>query len=1587
MAYVGTSGNDSHAGGALGDDLSGLGGDDTLNGAGGADIIDGGAGDDTLIGGSGGDTASYASATSGVTVSLAISSPQATGGAGTDDLATFEHLLGSAFADSLIGSSGDNQLEGGVGNDTLQGGLGNDTLLGGSGTDTATYAAYVTSGGVGVDVYLSIATAQVTGAGSDILTSIENLTGSTGADTLGGNASANVLRGGEGTDELSGEDGNDTLYGGGSGTLDDGDDWDGDYDGGAGTDLISFYDAINGITLNLFTGTRQEVVGGSTSIHNPLVLNIENAEGSAFGDSITGTSGANSLFGLAGNDSLKGGAGNDTLSGGSGLDYASYAGLFAVTVDLSLGTATDTTDTIAGAGNDADSLSSIEGVIGSALGDSITGSTAANDLFGGAGNDTLNGSDGNDTLEGGLNDDSLVGGIGTDVASYLTASSAVTVNLSLAGAQATGGAGTDTLVTMEGLEGSDFNDTLTGSSAANSIDGLGGNDSVNGGAGNDTLDGGAGVDTVSYATATNYVVINLNQTTAQVTVGSGIEYLSNFEILVGSGFDDSLTGLVGGNETVLSTADLSKVYGGAGNDYITTDGGYFNALLLDELYGEAGNDTLDATAGTGSAEFVSMKMVGGDGDDTYIIGNPGRQVVSETGTSGNDTVRLSGVDSGDDGTVSGNTMVYALASGVENFVTDASTTVKLDITGNSGNNSITGSALADTMDGGTGNDTLSGGAGVNELHGSDGNDSLVGGSDTDALYGESGINTLVGGLGDDNYYLQNTADVITELSSQGNDTVWLAPINSGLLNFTLAEGSQVENVGIVHADGVVNTGYLQGNSAANNVYGNSDDNILIGGGGADTLSGGGGNDEIHVDSADDVVVEVSGEGSADKIITSINYTLLNAVYVEQLVAEGGTSNLNLTGNIFANSLFGNDGNNSLNGGTGSSADTLDGGEGDDTLDGGAGGVDSLIGGLGNDTYILASTGADIVNEGVDGGTDILLLSNTSATYTIEVNVENLTLTGATATVVTGNTLSNLITGNGAGNQFSGLDGNDTLDGGAGNDTLVGGNGDDIFIVDAGTDQVSDSSGSDTLKFGSDALSLNLDAISDSQFTGIDRVDMTGMGANILTLAAAEVTALGAASNVLLVNGEAGDTVNLTGVWLTPTTEVIGPVTYNVYASDGGAQVVKVQQLVTVNAGASSPDQSIIGDAGANFLDGGTGNDTLTGLAGNDTLQGGSGADSMVGGMDNDLYYVDNAGDVVVENVGEGNDTVSSSVSYALTGEVEYLTLTGTAANGTGSATNNTITGNSLNNILDGGAGADTMIGGGGDDSYFVDDAGDVVQEAALGGTADTVTSSATYVLANQIENLILGGSGAINGTGNSLANVITGNSGSNTLDGKGGADTLTGGAGNDIYVLENAGDTVTELAGEGTDTVKCSLAYTLGSEVERLTLTGTASVNGTGNTLKNLINGNSGDNTLTGDIGNDTLSGGDGADILVGGMNTDNLTGGNGTDKFVFDATLNATANVDTILDFGAGDRIWLDRDIFTKLDPTHVLVNPTDLAAINFSSDGIAHTNKHYILYDSITGALSYDRDGSGSGFAATQFAVLTTHPVLLNTDFQVVA
>ncbi|MER9067607.1 calcium-binding protein [Mesorhizobium sp. M0902] len=386
-------------------------------------------------------------------------------------------------------------------------------------------------------------------------------------------------------------------------------------------------------------------------------------------------------------------------------------------------------------------------------------------------------------------------------------------------------------------------------------------------------------------------------------------------------------------------------------------------------------------------------------------------------------------------------------------------------------------------------------------------------------------------------------------------------------------------------------------------------------------------------------------------------------------------------------------------------------------------------------------------------------------------------------------------------------------------------------------------------------------------------------------------------------------------------------------------------------------QTIQGNAGANVINGGGGADTMTGYGGNDT------------------YYVDNAADKVVEAAGGGSDKVLASASYVLSAgsQIELLATTNpsgtTAINLTGNEFAQTIQGNAGANVINGGRGADTMIGYGGNDTYHVDNAGDKAIEAVGGGTDKVITSmSHALTTGSQIELLATSnpsGTAPVHLNGNEFAQTIQGNAGSNVFNGLGGADTMVGYGGNDGYYVDNVGDRVIEAVGGGRDNIATTVSYALaaGSEVELLATrypSATTAINLTGNAFAQTIQGNAGANIINGSGGADILSG----------------NGGN--DAFVFNSALGA-GNIDKVTDFNKlQDKIHLDDAVFAGL-------KLGGLSSDAFFAGTAAHDSSDHIIYNSSTGALSFDSDGIG-GAAQIQFATLSPGLSLAAGSFLVI-
>ncbi len=1430
-------------------------------------------------------------------------------------------LTGTTGNDNLTGLFGDDNLSGGNGTDTLNGQAGNDTLDGGLGND-------ILSGGTGDDVYLF-----GKGDGQDIIM----------YDLDPAITKLNVLQFKTGvapTEIVAARSGEDLV--------------------------LSIVGTSEKVTLTSFFYGDDP-----TNTYNP-VQQVKFADGTVWNTAalvtkaMTGTAGDDTLTGLSGNDTLDGGPGNDTLAGGAGNDtYLFGKGDGQDTISSDYDTATTKLNTL----QFKTGVTPVE-VVASRLGDnlllSIVGTTdkvtlssffygddpanaysavqqvkfadgtvwntatlTTKALMGTAGDNTLTGLFGSDTLHGGDGNDTLHGRGGND---YIN-----------------GDAGNDILY------GDDGNDTL---------DGGAGNDTLNGGSGGDTFlfGKGDGQDLITFdwdslagqvtqlqfkagvapgeivttRSSDRDLVLSIAGTSDKVTLAwfyfsdnpaSAYNSVQQVKFADGTTWDaavlaakalegssgaDYISGTTAG-DTIDGQAGADNIFGRNGNDVLKGGGDD------DYLHGENGDDTLDGGAGNDA-------LFGDAGNDTYLFGKgDGQDVISsdyDTSVAKLNVLQFkTGVAPGEIvATRSNNDLVLSIA-GTTDTVTCSSFFAGDDPT-NPYNplqqvkfadgttwdlatltaKVFAGTAGADNISGTNANDNINGQAGADTLYGRDGNDILNGGADNDTLFGESGNDTLDGGIGNDSLSGGVGNDAYLFGKGDGQDTISSDYDTSAnklnLLQFKPGVAPSEIVATRSGSDLVLSiTGTADKVTIGNFFYGDDPANA---------------NNPIQQTRFTDgtiwdiaaLVAKVPADAGSGTITgTTAADTIMGTSAADTIDGQAG-----------ADTLFGGDGNDSLYGGADNDYlygengdDMLNGGDGSDTLDGGTGN-DTMIGSAGNDTYVVDVV-SDVVTENANEGTDLV---QSSVTYTLANDVENLTLTGTTAINGTGNSLDNVLTGNSAVNSLTGGAGNDTLNGGAGADKLLGGLGNDTYVVDNTGDVITENTNEGTDLVQASVTYTLANNVENLTLTGTTAINGAGNTLNnVLTGNSAANTLSGGTGNDTMIGGAGNDTY---------VVDIVGDVvTEN---ANGGTDLV--QSSVTYTLASNVENLTLTGTSAINgtgnsldnVLTGNSAVNTLTGGAGNDTLNGGAGADKLIGGLGNDTYIVDNTGDVVTENANEGTDLIQASVTYTLASNVENLSLTGTTAiNGAGNTLNNVLTGNSAANTLSGGTGNDTMIGGAGNDTYVVDVVGDVVTENANEGT-DLVQSSVTYTLANNVENLTLTGTSAINGTGNALDNVLTGNGAVNTLaggagndrlDGGAGADKLLGGLGNDTYVVDNTGDVITENANEGTDTVQSSIAYTLGSNLENLTLTGTAAINGTGNTLNNILTGNSAANTLTGNAGNDTLDGGAGADALVGGAGNDTyiLGRGYGADTATENDTTAGNADVAGFLAGIATDQLW----------------------------------------------------------------------------------
>jgi Ca2+-binding RTX toxin-like protein len=978
-----------------------------------------------------------------------------------------------------------------------------------------------------------------------------------------------------------------------------------------------------------------------------------------------------------------------------------------------------------------------------------------------------------------------------------------------------------------------------------------------------------------------------------------------------------------GNNNLIGGNDADYLSGRGGDDFLDGAGGN------DFLYGGDGIDVLADGAG-------QDQLYGQDGDDTFIMANGEVDVVD--GGAGLDVVYYSAADTGP-------TVVDFVNSSLNSGAAAGDQLVSIE--------GFFGSSLTDIV---SGNDNL------NLFYASFGDDRYDGRGGQDLYYGynwnpSANIQGFEIAFGTRANALATAAGIAAP------------PAGSAVAYFELwvdGNSNGIKDAGEIskYADVLTSIEYFVGTDGNDKMTGSAADETFSPLTGVNTVNGGAGIDvlsynflDASIDGLNGVTVDLAaGWAKLDQQSTITNIENVN----------GSAWNDVLMGSAGVNVLMGLDGD-----------DALDGRGGNDELHGGKGN-DILVGGDGND-ILSGGDGEDLI----DGGAGTDTLSYASASTAIAVSLirgEGLSPTDiGFSPASNGDSILNVenVVGSLYDDIIAGSDGNNVLEGRTGDDTINGCGGNDIIYGDS-------NSASAVPEFVPEP------SLSDTNI--IDDCDCDASNFDGSTPAQSFDDTLYGAEGNDTIYGQLGDD------------HIAGGTGNDILQGNEGNDIIE---------GGDGADR-IDGGLGTDFLDGGTGNDTISGGAGFDIIFGGIGSDTVdysasPSAVTANLgqFWLNSGGDAstdllaeIMTQLADGADpsTVFQSSLFlsflpliAADGTNTAFTLglpdvimgvenlTGSNFNDslTGDAFANILTGNNGNDILDGMGGNDTLIGGNGNDLYRVDSTGDVVTEASSTGGTDTVESTATFTLSANVENLVLLGDGAINGTGNALANTITGNAANNVLNGGAGADKMTGGDGNDTYSVDNVGDQVIETATGGIDLVGATVSYTLSQNVENLNLNGSAVINGTGNSIANTINGNAMANSLYGLGGDDRLNGLDGNDRLVGGAGNDALRGGGGADTFIFDSGLSASTNVDSILDFvAADDTIQLQRSVFTGIAADGTL------AASAFQIGTAANDSADRIIYDQATGRIFYDSDGAG-GASQVLFATVTAGTVLTNADF----
>ena len=1131
------------------------------------------------------------------------------------------------------------------------------------------------------------------------------------------------------------------------------------------------------------------------------------------------------------------------------------------------------------------------------------------------------------------------------------------------------------------LGGTDAADTLIAGIGDDSLYGDGGNDRLEGGFGNDIINAGDGDDIITDSGGDDNIKAGAGNDVVHAGPGLDLVMGNDGQDFIFLGTDMGSEVFAGtGNDFIYGNKNAERILGNEGNDWIET--GTFDGAPgdnFDEIFAHDGVDGHDVFLGDGGFdEFI------GEGGDDIMVGSAGRGKM--VGMSGFDWATYKDNPNGVNADLSIPIIFDEAPTLPPNAALDEFESVE-GISGTRFNDVLAGTEdvaadRAPLSAGGTtgylgsvldaqGIALIAGlqeilGAGVTSfaggdiILGGDGSDRLQGNGGDDILDGDKWLDVQIGvfAVGDTEHTGTPIAlhNSMTTLSA----AMFAGTINPGQLSIVrtirtdttagdvdtaVFRGARGEYAFSATADGQVIVQHaiedqidgtdrlrnveravfsdnnplniIVGTPANDVLTGTDQDDLMLGLGGNDVLNGGAGNDILvggpnSASSGGTFLDDFGGAAS----YTDNNGTLsFNGGWVE---SGGETPNSPTAGDININGgrlrfQEGIDGGETITRAANLAgyntaslvfaweADDLDAGETVtvQAFNGTTWDTLTTLGGDQSDTYPVALTAAQI-----GAHTAIRFVAN--GTFEVGENffVDNFTITASAAEVLNGGLGDDTYS-------FSPGDGNDFINEGV--SATSGGSADRISILstvdpvtlvpvltglNAFDNGAGTASGDLILAFNGQTVTVNGHFTGANAQTGVERINFNGA-----TFAG---YLLGSADYLIGRQDGAGNR----------NIDLSASIASNFLVGEQGTNDVIVGGTV---------NDIIIGGTGDNDLSGGAGDDLLIGGSGvgdNDRLDGGLDADTMVGLGGNDTYVINDVGDVAVEDAGGGTDTVETemaALSIELMANVENLTYTGIDADqfvGTGNAMNNVISGGDLADTLNGLGGNDTLNGGIG---------------------ADTLN----------------GGDGNDTLNGGDDNDSLVGGIGLDTLNGGAGADAMAGGADNDTYVVDDAGDAVTEALNEGTDLVQASVTHVLGANVENLTLTGAGAINGTGNGLANVITGNTANNQLFGGDGGDTIDGGNGSDFIDGGLGNDTLSGGigNDTDTIIGGAgndTINLLA-ADGGNDVIVYNAINFGNDILTNFDATGGTAATQD--RIDLSALGITAANLATRVLESTVG------------------------------------